>query len=68
MPASQNADGAASPQRFFQVSLGFKQLARGLHALLMMAWACRRLACGHRHHRNKLKSWMYRIGAVGKKP
>jgi hypothetical protein len=34
----------------FQISLGFKQLARGLHAEL----SGQGFACGNRHHRHKL--------------
>jgi hypothetical protein len=39
MAASQNAALGSRPG-FFQISLGFKQLARGLHALVAMAVAC----------------------------
>jgi branched-chain amino acid transport system substrate-binding protein len=42
------------PAAFLRISLGFKQLARGLHT----PFDDGRLACGHRHHRNKLKSGM----------
>jgi hypothetical protein len=39
----------------FPNSLGFKQLARGLHAGFVKALICRGVACGERHHRNKLE-------------
>src|SRR3984957_1539350 len=53
-PQVKNAECAAGPRRFPRFSLGFKQLARSLHA----PFDDGRLACGHRHHRNKLRSWM----------
>jgi hypothetical protein len=40
--------------RILRISLGFKQLARGLHAVVAMAAACGRVACGDSHHQNKL--------------
>jgi hypothetical protein len=50
---SNNSAGAASQNA---ISLGFKQLARGLHVVFWDDRRCCRFACGDSLHRNKLMS------------
>jgi hypothetical protein len=54
MAASQNAFRAAAGN-FFRISLGFKQLARGLHAGFKIG-AAAGFACGDCHPQNKLEA------------